>query len=173
MLLTVGLVLLACVATLLLMVNRKSEQKSLVDNCVVGTWGVTSMTIDVTTTAFGEVHFTSVAAMGSVTYAADGTAVNDYGNSAQLAADVTVAAVPRKALLKITGTARYTYRTANDVITFSGLRSTRTTTLTIGGTPTPTDMDLDVTSRPARYSCVTDILTIFTETYRAEAHRAS
>jgi hypothetical protein len=144
-----------------------------VDDCVVGTWTVTTMTMDLATDNFGTVHFTSIGEVGRVTYASNGGTVHDYGDNSQFSADVVDAKGARKVSLKITGTARYDVRTANSTLTFANAQATGKTTLTVSATGASSTLDLTVDTDPAKYSCQGDTLTTYTENYRAEAHRAT
>ena len=143
-----------------------------VDECVVGTWTVTTMTMDLATDSFGTVHFTSHGEVGKVTYGADGRAGYDYGTASEFTAVVTDAQGTKKVNLKITGTASYDVQTSHSTLSFANVQATGKTTLTVVGTGAGSTTDLTFNADPAKYSCQNDTLTTYTETYRAEAHRA-
>jgi len=168
---TLALLVVAIVVVVIFR-DRSPSQSSLVDTCVVGQWAVTTMTMDVVTDSFGTVHFTNVGSAGKVTYSADGKGVRDYGDDTEFVADVTGGGVTRKMNLKIAGTARYDFRTANSAITTSNVQAAGTMVLTVTATGASSSQNLDIGADTAKYSCEKNNLTIYTEQYRAESTRS-
>ena len=168
---TTLVLLVVAIIVVMIFRDKGTTKAALVDSCVVGSWTVMNMTMDVSTENFGIVHFTNVGSVGKVNYTSDGKAVHDYGDNTQFVADVTDAAVTKKVNLKVTGVAKFDFRTANSTMSFSNAQANGKTTLTVVATGAASSTALDVSTDPAKYSCQGDTMTVYTENYRAESHR--
>ncbi|MBN1172257.1 MAG: hypothetical protein JXA67_08775 [Micromonosporaceae bacterium] len=171
-----AVVLSIAIGAVIVFQQQDDNDAPLVDPCVVGNWTVTSMTMDVITETFGTIRFTSVGSLGNVgtvTYRADGTAVHTYGDTARLGADVVIGGSSQKVALVISGTGQYDFRTNDSTMTFQNTLTNRKVTLTVEALKISKDIDVEIGVKPARYNCEADTLTLFTDDYRAEAHRDS
>lgn len=141
------------------------------DKCVIGTWTVKNMTMDLSTQEFGVVRFTNVGNAGQLRLGANGTGYQEFGDGAEFTAETSGTAGTRTVRLKMTGTATFDFTTADSTLSFANVRNDGKLTFTTDAGATST-ADLSVGSEPARYTCKSDTLTVYTEGYRKEGNRS-
>ncbi len=181
---SLALPLTALAATLVILViaivvatatrNNGKGTTSLVDSCLVGTWTVSTMKVDIRTAELGTVNFTNVGEAGRMRFDPDGTGYHDYGEGGgvEFTADAGTGSTVRKVSLKVTGIVRYHVRTEDSTVWYQDTRTVGAATLTVVDTGTTSPVEFGVHGEPARYSCHSDTLTTFTEDYRLEARRS-
>lgn len=165
---TVPLIVLSVVAVILVIgivavvIVRAGNDKggggttaSGIDNCVIGSWTVTSakekVDMEGTLTEF-------TARGGSVELKADGTGRYDYGNGVTY----TGRASGQNVAITFTGSVSFSYTTSNGSFTFSNPSANGTATVKVNGT-TRTAIPLDMDTKPAKYECSGTKLTQSTE----------
>jgi hypothetical protein len=143
-----------------------ASASSNIDQCVIGTWEVTSYAEDVAVEDVGKVHVTGKG--GTVKFRSNGTGVTDYGSGTTFNATLQGHAV----VLVATGTITYSYGTSNGSIAYSDVKASGTETVSVDGVQA-TSQALEGDSDPARYTCTGDSLKEFTTLKQIELHRIS
>jgi hypothetical protein len=141
---------------------------ALVDECVVGTWTITSDEEDVVMDEVGKVRFTGKG--GQARLKADGTGSIDYNRDGP--AKFTAKYKDQPVELVVTGTVTFEYRTVNGAMSFSKMVAKGNLAMTVGGVAT-TNLPLDITDDPAKYTCVGDTLTQTTTLQTVKMTRTS
>ena len=127
-----------------------------VDDCVVGSWRVTSHRESVVVDGGSSVQFSGSGA--TVRLSADGKGVTDYGDGTTFFASVAGIRVE----LVFKGTISYDFATSNGSITFSNVQADGTATLYQGGVEA-TSQPLNSDTTPSKYTCEGDKLVQNTE----------
>jgi len=143
-----------------------ASASSNIDQCVLGTWEVTSYAEDVAVEDVGKVHVTGKG--GTVKFRTNGTGVTDYGGGTTFNATLQGHAV----VLVASGTVTYNYSTSNGSLAFSDVKANGTETVSVDGVQA-TSQALEGDSDPARYTCSGDTLKEFTTLKQIEMHRVS
>jgi hypothetical protein len=125
-----------------------------VDQCVVGTWAITSDEEDVVMDQVGTVRFSGRG--GEARLKADGTGSIDYGRNGPAKFTATYKDQPVE--LVVTGTVTFDYRTAGGAMSFSNMKANGNLAMTVGGLAS-TNLPLEVSDDPAKYSCTDTTLT--------------
>jgi hypothetical protein len=125
-----------------------------VDQCVVGTWAITSDEEDVVMDQVGTVRFSGKG--GEARLKADGTGSIDYGRNGP--AKFTATYKDQRVELVVTGTVTFDYRTAGGAMSFSNMKAKGNLAMTVGGLAS-TNLPLEVSDDPAKYTCTGTTLT--------------
>jgi hypothetical protein len=134
-----------------------------IDECVVGTWRVTSAKEKVEQN--GTItEFTSRG--GTVELKADGTGRSDYGSGVVYTGRVSGQSVT----ITFTGSVTFSFKTVDSSFTFSNPSPNGTATVKVNGTTT-TAIPLDMDTKPAKYTCAGNRLTQSTDLATTELSR--
>jgi hypothetical protein len=125
-----------------------------VDQCVVGTWAITSDEEDVVMDQVGTVRFSGKG--GEARLKADGTGSIDYGRNGPAKFTATYKDQPVE--LVVTGMVTFNYRTAGGAMSFSNMKANGNLAMTVGGLAS-TNLPLEVSDDPAKYTCTDTTLT--------------
>ena len=150
-----------------------SNQAALVDQCVVGTWEMTSYREDVAVPEVGPVPFTLTGKGATMKFTKDGKGVQDFGDGTTFTGDVTVSGQSATINLKITGDIKYDFRTNDGVMSYSNLVSTGKATVSAPATGQTETEDFKGSSDPSKYTCKDDKMTMSTSLYQSELKRTS
>ncbi len=147
--------------------------KSLVDECVVGTWEMTAYTESVPVDGVGSVPFKLDGKGATMTFTKDGKGVQDFGDGTNFVGTVTVSGTSADVNLKIRGPVRYDFRTNDGVMSYSNLTSEAKYTVSSPATTQTEEDDLPGSSDPSKYSCNGSKMTMSTSSYSTELHKTS
>jgi hypothetical protein len=146
---------------------------ALVDQCVVGTWEMTSYKEDVSIPEVGPVPFTLDGKGATMKFSKDGKGTQDFGDGTKFTGEVTVSGQSAAINLKITGDIKYDFRTNDGVMSFSNLVSTSKYTVSAPATGQSETDDFKGSSDPSKYTCSGDTMTMSTSLYQSELKRTS
>lgn len=136
-----------------------------IDECVVGTWRVTSAEELVDIEGYGVVTFTGSGA--TLRLAPDGTGVTDYGSGTEFEGSANGSTVR----LTLSGTVTFRYQTANEIMSFAEVVAKGTAVVSLDGTELDR-VPLDGSDEPAKYTCSAERLSeTSTNLYRVEMVR--
>jgi hypothetical protein len=147
-----------------------NSTKALVDECVVGSWEMTSYNEDVPTQV-GTVPLALAGKGAAMRFSKDGRGVQDFGTGTQFSGTVTASGQNAKVNLEIKGTVRYDFRTNDGVMSFSNLQSDGKATVYTPLTGQSTTQDFKGSSDPSKYTCSGDKMTMSTSAYQSELKR--
>jgi hypothetical protein len=149
--------------------STQPSASALVDECVVGTWNITSDEEDVVMDQVGKVRFTGKG--GEAKLKADGTGTIDYDKNGPAKFTATYKDQPIE--LTVTGTVTFDYRTNNGAVSYSNMKAHGNLAMTVGGVAS-TSLPLEVDDTPAKYTCSGDSLeldaTLQTVKYTRTSH---
>jgi hypothetical protein len=140
-----------------------SASPGLVDDCVVGTWSMTSYSENVPVPNVGTVPFKLQGKGAVMTFGADGKGKQDYGSGTNFAGDATVSGTTVTINLKVEGDITYDFRTSGGTMTFSDLVSNANATVSAAGQE-ETDK-FDGSDDASKYTCQADRMTMTTSDY--------
>jgi hypothetical protein len=138
------------------------------DECVVGTWRVTSHKEDVPVTGVGKVTFIGGSG-GTLRLNADGTGETDYGSGTEFEGEMEGQTVR----LEVSGRLTYSYTARDGFVSIRDLESTVTARLYRDGEQYGDTLPLAGSEDSATYTCSTDRLTQKTFLYTTEYERVS
>jgi hypothetical protein len=148
-------------------------QKSLVDQCVVGTWEMTSYTEQVPVEGVGNVPFKLDGKGAVLTFSKDGKGVQDFGDGTNFVGTVTVSGTSADVNLKITGALKYDFRTNDGVMSYSNLSSEAKYTISSAVTTESEEDTLPGSTDPSKYNCNGSRMTMSTSSYSSELRKTS
>jgi hypothetical protein len=149
-----------------------SKTPGLVDDCVVGTWKMTSYSENVPVPNVGTVPFKLKGTGAVLTFGADGKGKQDYGTGTNFAGDATVSGTSVTINLKVTGDITYDFRTSSSgTMTFSNLVSNAKATVSAGGQEESDDFD--GSDDPSKYTCQGTRITMSTSDYTMQLSKSS
>jgi len=146
---------------------------SLVDQCVVGTWTMTSYTEDVPVPQVGTVPFALDGKGATMKFGKDGKGVQDFGTGTNFKGDVTVSGQTVAITLKVNGQLTYDFRTNDGVMSYSNLTSNAKYTVSAAATGQSETDDFAGSTDPSKYTCSGDKMTMSTSVYQSELKKVS
>ncbi|GLH95232.1 hypothetical protein [Phytohabitans aurantiacus] len=139
-----------------------------IDQCVIGTWRVTSHREDVNVPNRGKVSFTG-GEEAMLRLNADGTGETDYRGGTKFEGDMD----GQKVTLEISGTVTYRYTAADGKVSLSDLESNATGKLFLDGEQYGDPLPFEGSEEPVTYTCSGDDLTQRTFLFTTEYTRVS
>jgi hypothetical protein len=139
-----------------------------IDECVIGTWRVTSHRETVLIQGQGNVTFTGGEG-ATLRLKRDGTGETDYGSGTEYRGEIN----GETARLEISGRLIYTYRTVNGRVNVTDVESTADARFSVGSEEYDIPEPLDTKDDSASYTCSTDQLTQNTALLATEYERVS
>jgi hypothetical protein len=133
------------------------------DKCVVGQWRITSAKEKVEIE--GElIEFASTG--GTIDFRGDGTATIDYSNGVVYRGTIANQSVT----ITFTGTAKFSYKTVDNTITYSNTSADGEAVYKVNGTTT-TSIPLSMDTKPNSYTCAGSSLTLTTDLATTELRK--
>jgi hypothetical protein len=139
-----------------------------IDECVIGTWRVTSHRETVLIQGQGNVTFTGGEG-ATLRLKRDGTGETDYGSGTEYQGEIN----GETARLEISGRLTYKYRTVNGRVNVTDVESTADAKFSVGGEEYDIPEPLDTKDDSASYTCSTGLLTQNTALLATEYERVS
>ncbi|WP_173157781.1 hypothetical protein [Phytohabitans suffuscus] len=139
-----------------------------IDQCVIGTWRVTSHRETVLVQGQGNVTFTGGEG-ATLRLNADGTGETDYGRGTEYRGQLN----GETAVLEISGGLTYRYRTVNGRVSVTDTKSTAKAKFIVGGEEYDVPQPFDTEDDSASYTCSTGLLTQNTALLTTEYERVS
>lgn len=139
-----------------------------IDECVIGTWRVTSHREDVAVPNYGKVTFTG-GEDAMLRLNADGTGETDYRGGTNFQGEMD----GQKVTLEISGTVTYRYTAADDKVTLSDVASNATGKLFLDGEQYGDPLPFEGSEDPVSYTCSAESLTQRTFLFTTEFTRVS
>jgi hypothetical protein len=147
--------------------NNPATGTALVDQCVVGTWELTSYREDVSVPQVGPVPFSLDGKGATMKFNKEGKGVQDFGDGTEFTGDVNGATVT----LKITGDISFDFRTNDGVMSYSNMVSNSKAIVSAAGSSQTEDFK--GSTDPSKYTCSGDKMTMSTSLYQSELKRTS
>lgn len=139
-----------------------------VDECVVGTWRVTSHQEDVPVKDYGKVTFTGGDG-ATLRLGADGTGETDYGSGTEFEGEMR----GQDVRLEVSGTLKYRYTARDGHVTLSDIVSDASGKLFLDNEQYGDPLPFEGSEDPSTYTCSGDSLTQRTFLYTTEYTRTS
>ncbi|MDQ7907048.1 hypothetical protein RB614_21280 [Phytohabitans sp. ZYX-F-186] len=139
-----------------------------IDQCVIGTWRVTSHRETVSVQGQGSITFTGGEG-ATLRLRQDGTGETDYGSGTEYRGDFN----GETAVLEISGRLTFDYKTGNGRVSVSEVESTAKAKFRLGSEEYDIPQPLDTNDNSASYTCSTGALTQNTALLTTEYERIS
>ena len=146
--------------------------KSLVDECVVGTWETVTYTEQVAIDGVGDVPFKLEKNPPTLKFSKDGKLTQTYRGSV-FGATMPVEGQSVKVLYTIDATASSDFRTNDGGMTYSNVNASGKGVVTASGTPFREEVPFDPGDDPSKYTCSNDTLSLTTSRINTELKRVS
>jgi hypothetical protein len=162
--LSVALVVVVVAIVVVVLVKNRADRVAAIDRCVVGQWRVVEHRELVPVTGFGNVEFSGRGAR--LRLGADGTGSTDYGPATVFRGTAN----GKQIELVLSGSVRFRFHTANNVLSFEDLQASGTTTVSVDGAQLAI-RPLAGSGDPAGYRCAASTLSEHTVAYQVQMTR--